>query len=398
MSKLTALFVCMLIVAWGGDLCAQEGWGSFSVGLMTGLTKFEGDLHYPRLNPLFIAHVKYFPNPYFGFGLGGGYSNLTSRDAEEKVNLKWDNTSVIPIDADLTFRMYPFNKVSPYATLGGSGVYWESTRGDTFLIRGGWDAFIKIGGGLEFNISSNIKLDVGANFRYCPVVDALEHRESGDENDGFLDGHVGLTFNFPTSNKFDLDSDGIPNELDLDIRKAEDNDGYKDHDGVPEEDPDMSVFLDKLDSLDFDQTTLVDQGEKDVHPPIVIHKPIRKAESGQELKINAFAFEDDSLKVCAVLYRMRSELEWSVNEMSRQSGTAFKYYTSIPGTYVTSAGLEYFVVAVDESVTGIGYSGLPSRPLQVQVFNNPQKWRRWSGILAALSWSAGSYLVLRRQK
>jgi hypothetical protein len=196
----------------------------------------------------------------------------------------------------------------------------------------------------------------------------------------------------------DLDGDGVPNELDLDIRQAEDSDGFKDHDGSPEEDPDLTVFLGKaLPEID-EYGNVIEATEKDVHPPIVVHKPIHKAESGQRLDINAFAFEDDSLQVCATLYRMRSELDWSVAEMMRKEGTAFKYYTTIPGSYLTSAGLEYFIAAVDQSVTGIGYSGLPARPIHVQVFNNPQKWRSWSGILAALTWSSASFLVLRRQK
>ena len=397
-SKVTAWLVIVVIAAIGGTTYAQEGWGSFSVGVLTGLTKFEGDLHYPRLNPILNAHVKYFPVPYFGIGLGGGYSNLTSRDSDEKIKLSWDNTSVIPIDADFTFRMYPFKTVSPFALIGGSGVYWESTRDDTVLIRGGWDAFIKVGGGLDINLNSTLTLNIGANFRYCLAVDALEHRESGDENDGFLDGHVGLTFNFPLRDKQDLDGDGVPNELDLDIRQAEDRDGYKDHDGIPEEDPDLSVFIGKMlpEIVEYDSLPAVPQN--DVHPPIIVHKPIHRAESGQRLAINAYAFEDDSLQVCAALYRMRSELDWSVAEMMRKEGTAFKYYTTIPGSYLTPAGLEYFVAAVDQSVTGIGYAGLPARPIHVKVFKNPQKWRSWSGILAALTWSSASFLVLRRQK
>lgn len=388
--------IAVVILLWGsaGSIFAQNGWGSFAVGLNSGFTKLEGDLYHPRLNPFFIAHVQYFPIPYFGFGLGCGYSNMTSRDPEERIAREWDNTSVIPVDADFIFRMYPFHTVSPYAVIGGSGVYWEATQADTFLIRGGWDAFIKVGGGLEINLNSTLRLNIGANFRYCPFVDVLDHRDSGDENDGFLDGHIGLTFSFPTRNKYDLDGDGVPNELDLDIRTAEDNDGYKDHDGVPEEDPDFSRFLVAADAADDS----VRSQSEDSQPPIVIHKPLRTAEKGQRLTMKAYAFEDDSLEVCAVLYRMRSELNWSVSEMTLAPGSAFLYRTTIPGTYLTPDGLEYFVAAVDRSISGIGYSGLPARPLQVRVFKNPQGWRTVGGVLATISWSAGSYLVLRRQK
>jgi hypothetical protein len=345
-----------------------------------------------------LAHIKYFPVPYFGFGVGGGYANLTSSDGAEQAKLQWDNTSVIPVDAELTFRMYPFHKISPFATVGGSGVYWESSRYDTTSIRSGWDAFIKVGGGLEINLTSKLKLSLGADFRYCPNVDVLEHRDSGDENDGFITGNIGLTFHFPKGSILDLDNDGVPNDIDLDVRLAEDNDGFKDHDGIPEEDPDYKNFKEKLQIITDDENLFSQPAQKDTQPPIIIHKPIRVAEQGQRLNINAYAFEDDSLQVCAVVYRMRSELDWSVAEMTRKATSNYRYQATIPGSYLTVDGLEYFVAAVDRSISGIGYSGLPNRPLQVKVFNNPKKWRKWGGIVAAISWSAANFLLFRRQK
>ena len=167
MSKTVALVGILVVVGTAGsNLVAQDGWGSFQLGFRGGISKLEGDLNYVKVNPSFSVHTRYFPIPYVGLGLGVGYANLGSRNAPERAKLQWDNTSVIPVDGTIAFRLFPFHKVSPYAEVGGSAVYWKATDEAGKTLRKGWDPFVRVGGGLEVPLSSRLRLNMGANFRY----------------------------------------------------------------------------------------------------------------------------------------------------------------------------------------------------------------------------------------
>jgi hypothetical protein len=54
-------------------------------------------------------------------------------------------------------------------------------------------------------------------------------------------------------------------------------------------------------------------------------------------------------------------------------------------------------VAVDTDKKGIGYSGLPNRPIQIKVESSGQNWRIVSGIVAFFGWGAATYIVMRKQ-
>jgi hypothetical protein len=73
------------------------------------------------------------------------------------------------------------------------------------------------------------------------------------------------------------------------------------------------------------------------------------------------------------------------------------YEGTIPGYAVTTAGLEYCVVAVDQSLKGIGYSGLPHKPIVVQVVPGGNSWRIVGGAVGAAAVGAASYMVVRKQ-
>jgi hypothetical protein len=74
------------------------------------------------------------------------------------------------------------------------------------------------------------------------------------------------------------------------------------------------------------------------------------------------------------------------------------YQGSIPGSYVRSPGVEYCVVAVDEAVSGVGYSGLPKRPNVIKVIAKPKQWRILAATTAILGWGSAGYLISRKQK
>ena len=399
MRKLTYLNVILILFVCGAwaEAYGQDGWGSVAIGLSGGVSKLEGDLQKPQISPSFSANIHYFLNPYFGLGMSAGYANLTSSDEEEKLALTWDKTTAVPLDAELKFRLFPFHSICPYAAIGASGIYWKSDQDDTTTIYDGFDAFLKTGGGIELRLSKQMRLDIGASFHYG-FLDDLDNRKSGNEDDGIIDAHLGLTYYFPTGNKYDLDRDGVPNELDLDFENSEDGDGYMDHDGIPEDNPDVSVYYEYQKSQSEEDADSI--SSEIIIPstsPVLIHYPIRIAEEHQKLGIRAFAYHTDSLKACAALYRTRSELNWQLMQLKAVGSRGFQYKGTIPGEVVTPDGLEYFVVAVDKEVTGIGYSGLPARPLHVRVYKNPKKWRIMGGTLAALTWGAASYIILKKQ-
>jgi hypothetical protein len=65
---------------------------------------------------------------------------------------------------------------------------------------------------------------------------------------------------------------------------------------------------------------------------------------------------------------------------------------------VSQAGVEYCIVAVDEAISGVGYSGLPNRPNFVRVHGKETWWRIVTGLVAAGSWGTAGYLVYRKQQ
>ena len=73
------------------------------------------------------------------------------------------------------------------------------------------------------------------------------------------------------------------------------------------------------------------------------------------------------------------------------------YRGEIPGAAVKTSGLEYCVVAVDKTLTGLGYSGLPSKPIDVRVKPNGTPWRLIGGTAGAAAIGTAAYLIVRKQ-
>jgi hypothetical protein len=205
-----------------------------------------------------------------------------------------------------------------------------------------------------------------------------------------IDFYGGLTYYFKTSTKGDRDSDGVPDELDLNELKPEDQDGYMDHDGKPENDPEERFF-----GVNDISSDTLNQGP-DTNPPIVIHTPVRKTEAGTDITINVEVREDREVRVASILYRTKGDKNWRVKSL-RTFGKEM-YTGIIPGSYVKPPGVEYCVVAVDEAVSGVGYSGLPKRPNIIKVIPKPKQWRIMAATAALLGWGSAAYLIARKQK
>lgn len=367
----------------------------FSIGLKAGINKLEGDWNAPRFNPMGSFVFSYSPIPYFGIGAELNYAALMTKDKGDLERLHLElpvagglnpndfQTTAMPIEFDFKFSFAPRSTVNPFATLGFGGVNWQSTYGGTVVKneddkteQKNFDLLFKTSGGLEFNFESGLGFAIGADFRYT-ATDLLDQRATGDLNDGVTSIWVGMSYSFTRKDPLDLDGDNITKSLDLDLYRPEDRNGFWDHDGKP------------------------DGGRppKPTKAPTVIHYPVFRAEEGRDLKLSAVITSEVPLRTATVLYRTTGTKKWKLTPLKTTGAPGDVYYEAvIDGAYITTSGIEYCVVAVDTDLKGIGYSGLPKRPIQVKVESSGRNWRIVSGIVAFFGWGAATYIVMREQK
>ena len=382
MKKITAIFILMLLTVrvFGG-----EGENKIGFGFKMGLHRIEGDLNRPKLGSFFYLTLSYLINPYLSVEGESGYGSLGDRERDTL------ETTILPFEVNAVFNFFPLAKIRPYAVLGGGGVYWKGSYqgGSTFYE--GMDSFLKAGGGVEFKVSEFLNLRLGATFRQS-FTDRLDDKPIGDERDGVIGFYTGLTYYFPTKVSMDRDHDGVPDVRDLAPGLPEDRDGFKDNDGVPDLDNDRDGIPDAQDERPYQVDV---ESEKDTFPPVIVHNPIRAAEEGKSLSITARVYEERGLKSVGVLFREKGQKRWSILKMRQGSYHNFK--TTIPGRYIRGNGLEYCIIAVDNAISGIGYCGLPKRPIEVKVIKGSQKWRLIGGTAALIGWGTASYIILRKQ-
>jgi len=359
----------------------------FGIGVKGGFNKLEGDWKEPRYNPMGSFTFSYHPIPYFGVGAEVNTSTLRTKSYADLISSVNDpamidynlfQVSSLPIELDFRFNFSPFTTVNPFASIGFGGLWWDARYdGKTILDlnaedQKGMSLFFKTSGGIEFIFDNGLGLMLGADFRYS-AFDLVDQIESGDENDGITSVWVGLNYYISRKDPSDLDSDNIPRQLDLDLYRPEDRNGFWDHDGKPD----------------------YGKAPKDSKSPTLIHYPIFRTEAGKNLKINAVITSETPIRTAAVLYRTTGTTKWKLAPL--KNSVELKYEGTIPGRDITEAGIDYCVVAVDQNLKGIGYSGLPKRPIVVNVDKNGNSWRVVSGIAAFLGWGAAAYIVMRKQ-
>lgn len=380
--KQTLYVATVLLCLTTMTVTAISGERFLGIGLTTGLGRLEGDISGSKLSPFFMGHLRFLPVPYFALNGELGFASLTTSNSSFK-------TQIIPFELSAIFNFLPHSKVNPYIFAGGGGVFWKAKgidplTGQKGTLESNTDSFLKTGGGLEFFVSRSVAINLGATFRLS-LTDNLDQLNQGDENDQVLDVHAGVTFYF-NKNRNDRDNDLIPDELDLMPDIAEDHDGYLDHDGIPEKNPNPIA----MGSMDWPI------GNDSNASPVVIHYIVQKAESGRNISIKSHVYSEKNLKVVAILYRPMGEPKWNVVRMDERGNHLFQ--GEIPGYAVTTEGLEYCVVAVDETLSGIGYSGLPSKPIRVNISPSGKAWRLIGATFGAATIGSASYLVLRKQK
>ncbi len=375
------------LLFWGLSANAFAG-GDWQVGLglSAGVSRLEGDLKKPNLSPLVVGHIRVLPVPYVALDGSFGFSSLGASSHPTFTDFK---TTIVPFELSAIFNFLPFRTVNPYVFAGGGGVFWKAkgtdATGASVTAEDGIDSFFKVGAGLEFRIARSVGVSLGATYRLS-LTDAFDQINQGDEDDQVLNAHAGFTYYFGGGGH-DRDHDLIPDELDLMPEIAEDRDGYLDHDGIPEKNPNP-IAMSSIDAPFNDANGAAS--------PIVIHHIIETAESGKDLSVKAQVYSERPLKVVAALYRPSGTRRWNVIKLD---GNEENLYTGeIPGYAVTDDGLEYCVVAVDESLSGVGYSGLPNKPIGVKVSPSGTVWRIVGGTVGAAAIGTASYLVLRKQE
>ncbi|MCG8608532.1 porin family protein [bacterium] len=356
----------------------------YGVGFRAGFGRLESDVRSPKLSPLISGHLRVLPKPHFAIDGELGFSALQATHPQ----FSDFKTVVVPFELGTIFNFLPYRKVNPYIFLGGGGVYWNATsNGNTVVANGenqnGLDSFLKTGGGFEFKLNHTLALNLGATYRFS-FTEALDQLFYGDENDQVVDVHVGLTYYFQ-ANK-DKDRDVIPDELDLMPEIAEDRDGYLDHDGIPERNPNL-VAMSGAGPIPSDASAL--------SAPIVVHYLTTNSAPGKPIPLEARVYSSIALQMVAILYRPTGIEKWNVARMAVMDDNT--YQAEIPAEVVRSPGVQYCVLAVDETQRGIGYAGLPSKPINVEVSSSGKGWKILGSTIGGAAVGTATYLILRKQ-
>jgi len=358
----------------------------YGVGARAGISRLDGDVNIKSFRPEAHGALFFTLNPHLRLSGEIGWADLALGALPDTSVLR-----TIPVALNLTLRFAPYSEVTPFVTLGGGGAFWKhlNKRTHATIRRAGldesnFDYFLQTAGGLELVLSPRASWLVGAAYRYN-LTDNLDALVAGKQNDAVLSAFAGLAFHFGKIAD-DVDGDGVINRYDLNSKQSEDRDGYLDHDGLPEKRMGGNI----ADYVNTEGQT----NNADKVPPIVIHEPVRRATAGNQLRLYAEIFENQKLRQAAILYRPANTQRWLVEPMQAMKGN---YYAgAIPGSVVQKIGLEYCVVAVDEAISGVGYSGVPDRPNFVRVHGKDTAWRFVTGLVAAAGWGTASYLVFRK--
>jgi hypothetical protein len=359
----------------------------FGLGFRGGVARLDGDVGKAKLSPEVSGVFSFSLWPHLTLGVEAGFTDLQIGASADTAVLR-----MVPLSLNLTFRFAPFGKISPFATLGGGGAFGQhfDKRTNKVIPLAGqttkqFDYFGRAAGGLDIFLSPRITWTTGAAYRYA-LTDKFDFTPIGDQNDGVITAFTGFSVNFGKV-VGDADHDGVIDRYDLDSKVREDRDGYLDHDGVPDSPigTNLAAFVSAPNADGVDTT-----------PPIVIHFPVLQAPVGKDIHLRAEVFENQRLLKAAVLYRPANIRRWLVEPLNSVGGNLF--VGTIPAMAVSKAGVEYCIVAVDEAISGVGYSGLPNRPNFVRVHGKETWWRIMTGLVAAGSWGTAGYLVYRKQQ
>ncbi|MCP5061016.1 MAG: OmpA family protein [Ignavibacteriae bacterium] len=219
-------------------------------------TDFDNELYRYSYQARGFLRFEIISNIEAEFGVGIGKIN-----AFDHLKHLW-TTSIIPADLRFIFAPFRGEKLNPYVYAGVGILQWNvedepASISPEITEKSGWTQFVPIGGGVELAISDDIIMDFSAGYNMT-FTDDLNYYNNGENNDGYFDFGVGLTFVTGSGNT-DKDSDGLTENEEKQIGtnpKIADTDGDGLHDG----DEILKYKTDPL-ALDSDMDGLNDSEE-----------------------------------------------------------------------------------------------------------------------------------------
>ena len=101
---------------------------------------------------------------------------------------------------------------------------------------------------------------------------------------------------------------------------------------------------------------------KDTMAPDMYHTPVYQAFTGSHIVVSAMVTDNVSVQNVKLYWRVTGDTEYNVTEMSKLND---KYSAVIPESYVTTAGIEYYIAAYDGNL--YTYKGSAETPYGITV-------------------------------
>jgi len=250
--KCLCVFMALVLIALT-PLMAQHSDGKTSIGVYGGVKKLVGDdTDWDIISPHFGAKLGYDLAPYLTLTLTGGMATTYPRDKNLTDMSKWYTkypgtpfkTTLMPILLDAKVNFRPESKLNPFVSWGAGILFWDLQNNGVSVHGKQTDALVDFGAGVEWFLTENLGLDLGANYQRI-LRQHLDMAGYGDVQTGNLETRLGINFYF--GGNTDSDGDGILNKVDRCPKVAEDIDGFQDQDGCPDLDNDADGIVDSQD-------------------------------------------------------------------------------------------------------------------------------------------------------
>ena len=263
MSWLGAAACAVLALGFPTNAAAESDWSmSYTAGFswldasseLTHSGPFTGEL---GSGPAAAMRVRYRFFPMLAMEVSALYGLTETKT--DTMNPESLDVRVFAPRLDAVFFPKRLGRWTPYVLAGVGGLIAERDPRPNEFRSGAKDATIagNLGAGLEFDLSRRLALRLDGLL-------TIAGRGSGSATyNGAVLG--GVTVRFGRSYR-DRDGDGFDDSADGDPLRAEDRDGFRDHDGIPDLDNDEDKIPDKRDKCPLNPETVNDYEDEDGCP------------------------------------------------------------------------------------------------------------------------------------